>query len=39
MGPRDDDSSSVGGSMRAEFTLSIYFNDGSANAANAAGSK
>ena len=39
MGPRDDANARVGGSMRAEFTLSIYFNDGSANAAIAAGSK
>jgi type IV pilus assembly protein PilO len=39
MGPRDDANAMVGGSMRAEFTLSIYFNDGSANAAIAAGSK
>ena len=39
MWPRDDANAMVGGSMRAEFTLSIYFNDGSANAAIAAGSK
>ena len=39
MGPRDDANAMVGGSMRAEFTLSIYFNDGSANSAIAAGSK
>ena len=39
MGPRDDANAMVGGSMRAEFTLSIYFNVGSANAAIAAGSK
>ena len=40
MGPRDNPDEMVGGSMRAEFTLSIYFNDttGSA-AAPAAGSK
>ena len=40
MGPRDNnDDAMVGGSMRAEFTLSIYFNDGTAGAAIAAGSK
>ncbi len=39
MGPRDEPTAMVGGSMRAEFTLSIYFNDGSSNAAVAAGSK
>ena len=39
MGPRDNPDEMVGGSMRAEFTLSIYFNDGTANAATAAGSK
>lgn len=39
MGPRDNEDAMVGGSMRAEFTLSIYFNDGTASAAIAAGSK
>jgi len=39
MGPRDNADEMVGGSMRAEFTLSIYFNDGTANAATAAGGK
>ena len=31
MGPRDNDQITVGGAMRAEFTLSIYFNDGAGN--------
>jgi type IV pilus assembly protein PilO len=39
MGPRDNADEMVGGSMRAEFTLSIYFNDGTANAATTAGGK
>ena len=30
MGPRDDPKDAIGGAMRAEFTLSIYFNDASA---------
>jgi type IV pilus assembly protein PilO len=39
MGPRDNADEMVGGSMRAEFTLSIYFNDGTANAGTPAGGK
>ena len=39
MGPRDNADEMVGGSMRAEVTLSIYFNDGTANAATTAGGK
>ena len=41
MGPRDNPEETVSGSMRAEFTLSIYFNDGSngSKPALAAGSK
>ena len=40
-GPRDNAEETVSGSMRAEFTLSIYFNDGSngSKPALAAGSK
>lgn len=39
LNPRDNAKDMVGGSMCAEFTLSIYFNDGASNAADAAGSK
>lgn len=41
MGPRDNPEETVSGSMRAEFTLSIYFNDGGngSKPALAAGSK
>lgn len=41
MGPRDNPEETVTGSMRAEFTLSIYFNDGSngSTPALASGSK
>jgi type IV pilus assembly protein PilO len=36
MGPRDDPKDAVGGAMRAEFTLSIYFNGGEQKAMTAA---
>jgi len=40
MGPRDNPKDAIGGAMRAEFTLSIYFNDGSAaKTASAAASR
>ncbi|MEY3027560.1 MAG: hypothetical protein RL136_1155 [Planctomycetota bacterium] len=39
MNPRDNTDEMVGGSMRAEFTLSIYFNDGTAMAAASSGGK
>lgn len=39
LGPRDEPNQMVGGSMRAEFTLSIYFNDSAPGSAKATGGK